>query len=512
MTMQRFVSLLVSAGICFCPVAFFAQTPLSTSNVAIQWNSAALHAIRRAKLGAPLAARDLAILHTCMYDAWTAYDQQARGTQLSDALRRPVSEAQQGNKQKAISYAAYKALTDLLPVDTNSTYEPLMKELGYSIDNRSIDVETPEGIGNVACSAVLEFRHHDASNQLGDKTQGPYSDWTRYSSVNMAMRIPLQLPSVHAIDPNHWQPLAYVDSSGVFITQMFSTAQWCFVTPFALQSGDESREAIESEAPAIYGTPVYRQQAEKLIEISAHLSDDQKMIAEYWSDTPDGNSAPLRWNEFAQWISARDHHALDDDVKMFFALNNALLDTGIAVWDIKRHTDSARPITAIQLLFHGQRLRAWGGPGKGTIDLDGGQWMPYQPTGSPAPDSPEYVAEQSAFSGAAAVILESWSRGIEFGDSISFAKGSSTIETGLVPMKTITLKLETFQSAVLQAGLASQYGGMNFPNSDIAGQKVGRTVGAKAWSKAQMYFEGCVQPLPHHSSAMNMSAVPAGIR
>lgn len=32
--------------------------------------------------------------------------------------------------------------------------------------------------------AVLEFRHHDKSNQLGDLAQGPYSDWTAYLAGN----------------------------------------------------------------------------------------------------------------------------------------------------------------------------------------------------------------------------------------------------------------------------------------------------------------------------------------
>ena len=50
-------------------------------NLAQQWTSAALHAIRDAKLGAPVVARALAIVHTCMYEAWTAYDEGAVGTQ-----------------------------------------------------------------------------------------------------------------------------------------------------------------------------------------------------------------------------------------------------------------------------------------------------------------------------------------------------------------------------------------------------------------------------------------------
>lgn len=88
------------------------------------------------------------------------------------------------NKEQPISYAAYRALVDVLPVDTNAVYIPLMKQLGYDPSDDSADIETPTGIGNVACAAVLEYRHHDKSNQLGDLAQGPYSDWTGYAPVN----------------------------------------------------------------------------------------------------------------------------------------------------------------------------------------------------------------------------------------------------------------------------------------------------------------------------------------
>jgi hypothetical protein len=50
---------------------------LPQGNTVMEWNSAALQGIRDAKLGAPVVARTLAIVHTCMYDAWAAYDERA---------------------------------------------------------------------------------------------------------------------------------------------------------------------------------------------------------------------------------------------------------------------------------------------------------------------------------------------------------------------------------------------------------------------------------------------------
>lgn len=62
----------------------------------IRLDSAAAQGVRDAKMGAPMAARALAIMHTCMYDAWAAYDEKAVGTQLGGVLRRPASEREAG--------------------------------------------------------------------------------------------------------------------------------------------------------------------------------------------------------------------------------------------------------------------------------------------------------------------------------------------------------------------------------------------------------------------------------
>jgi hypothetical protein len=474
-------------------------------NPNVRWDAAALQGVRDSKLSAPVAARSLAVVHTCVYDAWSAYDDKAIGTQLRGALRRPASERTLANKEKAISYAAYRALVDVLPADTESVYKPLMKQLGYDPNDNSTDIETPTGIGNVACAAVLEFRHHDKSNQLGDLAQGPYSDWTHFRPVNMPSPFPMRLPVIHPIDMNHWQPLIYVGSTGDFTTQMFAAAQWSYVTPFAMSSGDEFRGVAKSMPPALYGSDEYRAQAEELIKLSAGLTDQQKMIAEYWSDGPDSESAPTRWNAFAQWVSARDHHSLDDDVKMFFALNNALLDASIAAWDMKREFDSVRPVTAIALLFHGTKIRAWGGPGKGTVEMDGADWIPYQEASLPTPSAPEYVSEESTDAAAAASILAAWTGSDHFGDSVTLPIGSSTIEPGVAPAHPVALKWETFSAAADEAGMSGRYGGIHFRRADLSGRHLGQVVAAKAWLKAQTYFEGTVtrgpSPVPSPGSS-----------
>src|SRR5438045_696199 len=92
---------------CICG-AFALSVPAAPTNSVVRWNNGLLEGVRDAKLEAPTAARAVAIMRTCMYDAWAAYDVKAIGTQLSGALRRPTSERTLANKEKAVSYAAYR--------------------------------------------------------------------------------------------------------------------------------------------------------------------------------------------------------------------------------------------------------------------------------------------------------------------------------------------------------------------------------------------------------------------
>lgn len=474
---------------CFCWITFALVSSAAAATPLLQWNNVAMQAVRDAKMGAPMAARSLAIVDTCMYDAWAAYDERAVGTQLSGALRRPLAERTLPNKERAISYAAYRALSDVLPVDKDSMYTPLMKQLGYDPADNSTDIETPTGIGNVACAAVLEFRHHDQANQLGDLAQGAYSDWSAYGAVNGPGMVPAHFPFSKPLNPDHWQPLSYVDGSGNLVLQMFAGAQWCFVTPFAMATGDEFRKVVEP-GPSKYGSAEYQEQAEGLLALSAGLTDRQKMISEYWADGPQTDQPPGHWLRLAQFVSERDHHTLDEDVKMYFALSNAMLDASIAAWDAKRAYDSVRPITAIELLFNGKKIRAWGGPGKGTVEMDGAQWLPYEPATFPTPPFPEYVSGHSTYSAAAAQTLALWTGSDRFGDSVTLPKGSSKIEPGVTPHDPVTLKWETFTEAADEAGMSRRYGGIHFKRADLAGRALGRAVADTAWAKAFAYFSG----------------------
>jgi hypothetical protein len=472
------------------------QSIKPAENVVLRWNNAVLQGVRDSRIGPPMVSRALAVVHTAIFDAWAAYDRVAVGTQLGASLRRPPRERSLANKTAAISFAAYRAAVDLFPGVRASVVDPLMASLGYDPGDHSTDLGSPAGIGNLAGSAVLDFRHHDGANQLGDEPGGlpgvPYSDYTGYTPVNapMDIRVPFDPASVH--DPNRWQPLRYLDGSGTLVTPGFVGAQWHRVTPFAMASSAELRSPT---GPATFGTEAYLEQCRQLVDLSAALTDEQKMIAEYWADGPHSELPPGHWNLFAQQVYHRDRsgdseHDLDLAVKLFFTLTNAIFDAGICAWDNKRAYDSVRPLTAIRIALQGQPIRAWAGPGHGTQTIAGEQWFPYQPTSFPTPPFAEYSSGHSNFSAAGAEILKRFTGSDRFGGSVTFQAGSSRIEPGLTPAEDLTLAWATFSGAAHEAGISRRYGGIHFEQGDLDGRETGRKAARQCWTKAQAYIDG----------------------
>jgi hypothetical protein len=367
---------------------------------------------------------------------------------------------------------------DLFPAQV-ARFDARMAALGLNPANTTQDLTTPAGIGNVAAAAVLAFRHQDGSNQLGTlgPTGQPYSDYTGF--------VPVNTPDAVA-DPNRWQPLRFTNRAGTAtVTQVCLGAHWPRVIPFALSSADQFRPP----PPKLFPHGRYRQQAEDLIRLSAALGDREKVIAEYWADGPMTVLPPGHSNLFAQYVSLRDGHTLDEDVRLFFALTNAVFDAGIAAWDAKMHYDYVRPVTAIRYLKRGQKIRAWAGPGLGARVIDGEAWRPYQPDWFPTPPFSEYVSGHSTFSAAAAEVLKRFTGSDVFGASVTITQGVLGIEPG-VPAQPVTLSWPTFSAAADEAGLSRRYGGIHFEDGDLEGRKLGRAVGALAWEKALGYIRG----------------------
>lgn len=429
-------------------------------NAVLRWNDALLQAVGVERFAPILTARALAVAHTCIFDAWAAYDAVADGVHWTAPLRQPESERTEANKAEAISFAAHLALSDLFP-GQQALFDARLSELGY------VSPGPAGAVGIAACTWVLVMRHGDGANQLGDLAPGAYTDYTGYAPVNTADRI---------VDPNRWQPLVSPGGS-----QQFLTPHWGRVAPFAIDV-----VSLRPPSPPSFPHGTYIKELNQILHFSAKLDDRSKMIAEYWADGPGTVTPPGHWSLFAQAMSRRDGHTLDEDVQMFFLLGNAMLDASIAVWECKREYDFARPVTAIRFFHAGKPVRAWAGPGGGTSLIDGREFASYIPT----PPFAEYVSGHSTFSAAGAEILRRVTGSDRFGESVTFLPGSSVVEPGTTPTRPVTLAWATFSQAADEAGLSRRYGGIHFESGDLEGRTLGRDVGTAVWTRAQRYVDG----------------------
>ena len=442
------------------------------------WDEVLLQTIRDLAFGPPMSARAQALVHTAMFDAWAAYDDVAVGVMLGGSLRRPADERTTANKEEAMSFAAYRQLVDLFPARVEVFAETLIG-LGYDPDDTSTDVSMPAGIGNVVAQALQAFRHDDGSNQLNG-----YAPLVDHPSVNGPLD-PLEPGVGGLVDPSRWQPLIH-HVGGREVVQRWINVNWPQVVPFSMPSGDFF--AVEPPAPVKSGE--YRRQAQELINLQAGLDDRQKVIAELWADGPTSSFPPGHWHEIAQWVSRRDGHTLDDDVKMFFLVANAVMDAGIAAWTTKLEYDYVRPITAVRYLKQGKKIVAWRGPGLGVGVMRGELWTPYQPTNFVTPPFAEYTSGHSAFSMAAATVLRRFTGSDALGLCITVAAGSSRVEPGLVPAEDLELCWPTFTYAAEEAGMSRLYGGIHFRKGNENSLTLGAQVGQQVWDVAQAHFDG----------------------
>lgn len=130
-----------------------AAAPLATGTAA-GWNELA-----STTMGTARPTHALALLHTCMYNAWAAYDGDARQTVHGVAVRLPRAERDATSKAAAMSHAAYGVLAGLCP-DARQAAAARMDSLGLApAPPRDDGPFTPAGIGRTQAAALLDMRH-----------------------------------------------------------------------------------------------------------------------------------------------------------------------------------------------------------------------------------------------------------------------------------------------------------------------------------------------------------------
>lgn len=528
------------------------------------WDELALNAIRNVLPQPTAHARNLFHLSVAMYDTWASYDPVAQG--LYSREKHTGTPAQ---TTEALNYAAHRVLKarfePILP-SAAACFDDRLKHLGLNPTNTDTTGDTPAAIGNRIGQAVLDFGATDGANDANN-----YADTSGYATVNPPLQP--ELPGTTLSNPDRWQKLLLrqpFTQNGIPQPdgpQPFMGAHWQAVKPFAMHRTGKfyhdpgpipslsdpqmrnvwipdllSRQAaLDTTSAATIdlspskmgnnplgrndgtGHPLNPVTGQPYAPNVVKLADYGRVIAEYWADGPRSETPPGHWNVMANEVSddpkfvrklggtGPELSALEWDVKLYFALNGALHDAASSAWEIKRQTDTARPISLVRYLA--------GRPNDGLLLQDGVvrqpsdryevkewlygrvawgdplMWVPYQRSDFVSPAFPAFVSGHSTFSRAAAEVLTDLT-GSEFfpGGLHEVAIPPDFIRIGY-PSNPEALKLQwaTYYDAADQSGVSRIWGGIHIQPDDFAGRRVGHQVGLDAVKLARQYFAGQVK-------------------
>ncbi len=218
---------------------------------------------------------------------------------------------------------------------------------------------------------------------------------------------------------------------------------WGQLRPFVMSYADEC--AVWSPRPdfSIDPTSTFYFQAKEVKDVGDNLTEDQKLTARYWLDTPGQTGTPSgHWVMIENQLVKQLNLPLPRTAEMYALVGVTLADSFISTWSLKYQDLLLRPETYINRY----------------IDP---RWKPYIQT----PNFPEYPSGHSTVSAAAVEVLT-----VLFG-VVAFTDASGVKRD--LPPRFYT----TFQAAASEAANSRMYGGIHFRTAIENGMRQGRCIG-----------------------------------
>lgn len=404
-------------------------------DIVTDWNAAVLNVVRDwtttsddpyfgriVPSAPPEVARNLAMIHTAMFDAINGVAPRYSAYHVSEPAPAGASALAAG------ATAAYEVARSLYP-------EPREQAVWDATLSESLRL-VPDGpgkrsgieYGEAVAAAILALRADDgsASESSYRPADGP-GQWNRTA-------------------PNFLPPLV---------------PHWGNVRPFAVEDVITYRPPPPPElSSAEYATAV--DEVMRLGRLTgSERTAEQTAIARFWVDGAGTATPPGHWNRIATQIAFDRGQSLLENARTLALLNLALADAGIASWDAKYGYDFWRPIDAIRRAAEDGNAETQQDP----------QWLPLIIT----PCFPAYTSGHSSFSGAGAAVLTAL-----YGDNVAFASRSDG-HTGLTqrPLAETTVRhFASFEQAAEEAGMSRIYGGIHFMFDNTTGLDAGRSIGS----------------------------------
>jgi len=178
-----------------------------------------------------------------------------------------------------MSYAALRVVEEIIP-QAKEGLLLVFQVLNLDPDDISTDPSSPIGVGNLVGRAVIKEQAKDEYNADGrygnSHNQRNFSDYTNFIPQNDAY----ELKNI-----TKWQPLMETNGRGYFTIQTHITPQAqnaAFKLGASTLQSDPGSSIGRLEDP--WAEPVdmdeYRRLTDEVLEVSANLTDTQKMLAE----------------------------------------------------------------------------------------------------------------------------------------------------------------------------------------------------------------------------------------
>lgn len=415
---------LAGLGLMALPLPAFA-TPDRASGVLGNWYKLLLELIRHtATYSPPVAARSFAYLGVTVFESLATGNPALRTLAGQVAGLGPLPARAEGAHDEACVLQA--ALAHAMAAhfgNTGPTGQRAMEAM-----TRQMDAFAAEGI---ATDVMERSRAH------GLAVSQHILDWSATDGgvVIENMGFPYEYSLTEG--PAHWVP-----TNTIAVQQHPLLPNWgknrtfaipaegaCGLPP-ALEYSEDPTSAFYAEAMVVY-------------ETSKTLTDEQKVIARFWSDDPMlSPTPPGHWVSIMLQIFERDATPVDRQAEILALLGMTISDAFVQCWRSKYEHDLLRPITYIRRV----------------IDP---KWEPLLNT----PPFPEYPSGHSTQSGAAAGVLEAL-----LGTEFPF--DDATHEDDGLPVRSFT----GFWQAAEEAAASRLYGGIHFPSANKNGLEQGRCV------------------------------------
>ena len=355
----------------------------------------------------------MAITQAAVYDSVNALDR-THEVYLVDALAHP-----QASREAAVAAAAHRALVAFYPAQAAALDAKLTASLATIPDGKAEDDGV--ALGRSVADQILALRQNDGSGVV----LPPYLGGTA---------------------PGEWRPTPPANANGL-------APHWPDVTPFAMTSGDQFRPAAPPALDSAEYTAAFNEVKELGSATSATRTADQTAIALFWANGAGTASPPGHLNLLAQIVAEQQGNTLEENARLFAALNIAMADA------------------VISLLGRQVRVTASGGRSPAsarppTTATRTPRPTPPGPRSSSRPPFPSYTSGHSTVSGAAAAVLADF-----FGtDNISFTLPS---QNPAVAARSYT----SFSQAAEESAVSRLYGGIHWSFDNDVGLTAGTALG-----------------------------------